>query len=128
MVAEDAYVVAEHVHQRVLHVAFEILEIQRALHHIAGIDEDYVLFRFPHAVYDGFALQHASPPVLVGVDERMRVVGVEYHEVFGTRRERDAEHYGRCGLQEEMSVVHVCFPFFRRTDRPQAKDSANVTK
>ena len=60
MVAENLDIIAHHVHQRILNVAAEILEIERALGHIAGIHENHVLLGAAHGVDHGLALEPAS--------------------------------------------------------------------
>ncbi len=80
MVAEYAGVHAEYVHHFLLHSSPVKIEVESALHGIAGIDNHHVLFCRAYAVDNGLAPHHAAKPVAPRLYLRMRVVGVEYHK------------------------------------------------
>ncbi len=84
MVAEYAYVVAEGVHDFFFGLSSADIEKESALHHVAGIDQHYVVAHRAHRVYDCLAPGRAAEVVGIGQELGMCVVGCQQHEVLGS--------------------------------------------
>ena len=80
MVAEDAGFHTKDIHYFLLDLAAVEVEVESALHGIAGVDKQHILLCGAHAVDNGFAAHHSSQTVGERVCLRVGIVGVQYHE------------------------------------------------
>ena len=88
VVAQDDHVIAQRVHQGILHLAAIEREEDRALHGIASVDGDGVGVLAADVVVDGTATQHAAQAVAGGLNLAVRVVGGNDDQVLGLHRSK----------------------------------------
>ena len=65
MVSENLQVVAHHVHERILDIPLEELEIERTLHDIPGIDKHHILLGGAYGIDQSLTLEYS--PITFGI-------------------------------------------------------------
>ena len=74
MVAHDVGIVAEAVEHGKLHLATEHIEEHRALHRVAGIEQQHILFGTANAIHKGTAAQYSALICCIGHNLAVSIV------------------------------------------------------
>ena len=75
MVAHDASIIAEAVEHCKLHLATEHIEKHCALHRVAGIEQQHILFGTANAIHKGAAAKYSALISRIGHNLAVSVVG-----------------------------------------------------
>ena len=101
VVAEDNHVVAQRVHEGILHLAAIEREERGALHSVACMHGERVLVVAAHLVEDGTTTQQTALAIASGVNLTVSVVGGYEHKMFGLNTDYGAHQQG--AQQEAIS-------------------------